>query len=199
MNGKYEEVRGENQNEPLKQFVACPYIQTKTTCRYRDMYGRCTLENCILDQQETAPTTKKWWFKCIICGHPTALEPEAVRVPICESCISRMNDAEVLPFTCRYCGKKQYTPSQWMFSKVCDECIPKLYSPNCDNYSQTGSFSISSGGNIKNVGTFVTNPTTHAVEEHLSSTKNSLSDYKQEMNGKLDSYKQEINDKLNKG
>ena len=86
-----------------------------------------------------------------------------------------------------------------MFSKVCDECIPKLYSPNCDNYSQTGSFSISSGGNIKNVGTFVTNPTTHAVEERLSSTKNSLSDYKQEMNGKLDSYKQEINDKLNKG
>lgn len=153
MKPTYDEVKGENQNETLAQCERCKYLGIKN-CKYKDMYDRCAFENCILDEEEQPPTTKKFWFKCIICQTPTCKEVESIDSFICDSCRSRMQDAEKLPFTCRYCGKKQYTPSQWMFSKVCDECIPKLYSPNCKNYSNIGSHSFSSGGVKSNAPTY---------------------------------------------
>lgn len=155
MKNQYEEIKGDNQNESLEQLEMCKYLVQgeDKPCRHRDIYGRCTFENCVLDSEESPLRSKKWWFQCIICKHPTSIEPDGLRVPFCESCISRMNEAEVLPFTCRYCGKKQYTPSKWMFSRVCDECIPLLYNKNagqtCLKYTpKAGKHSISKGGSM---------------------------------------------------
>ena len=49
--------------------------------------------------------------------------------------------------------RKQYTPSKWMFSRVCDECIPLLYNKNagqtCLKYTpKAGKHSISKGGSM---------------------------------------------------
>lgn len=154
MDIKYDEVKGANQNETLQQCEPCMYTSQYPECRHRDAYGRCEYENCIWDEQETSLTTKKIWFNCIICNGLTSRSPQGKESHICESCRSRMKDAEQLPFTCRYCGKSQYTPSKWMFSKVCDECIDKLYSPNCKNYSNIGSHSFSNGGSLSNAPTY---------------------------------------------
>ena len=78
MKSKYEEIKGDNQNESMEQLEMCKYLVQgiDKPCKHRDMYGRCTFENCILDEEESPLRSKKWWFQCIICKHPTSIEPD---------------------------------------------------------------------------------------------------------------------------
>lgn len=140
------EIVGEGQNEEKVQFERCKYKDANEKskhaeggdgkCKYMDTRGYCIFENCLYDQEETPPTVEYWWFECIVCKQPDIINPKNMKIHWCHSCIRRANEAEVLPFTCRYCGSQQNHPSQWMFSRVCDDCIDKLYWPHCDNYEK---------------------------------------------------------------
>ena len=138
-----DEVKGEGWDEEKIQFEPCKYRvqdqEDKTPgydkkCKYMDNYGNCIFENCKYDQEETPPTVVEWWFKCVACHEPDSIDPKHMKIHFCRSCIHRINIWEELPFTCRYCGKKQSHPSQWWASGVCDRCIPQLYNKNCKNY-----------------------------------------------------------------
>lgn len=132
-----EEVTGDKYIENPIRFELCKHLATDKNnehCKWIDNQGYCPFECCIKDEGEQPPERKGWTFTCIICGNPCTMEPKNMKIHWCRSCIEKAQDAEKLPFTCRYCGKEQNKRSQWMFSKVCDECIPKLYSPNCKNY-----------------------------------------------------------------
>ena len=109
-------------------------------CKYMDNKGNCIFENCRYDQEETPPHVTEWYFTCVICHEPDSIDPKRMKIHWCRNCIARANEAEVLPFTCRYCGKKQGHPSQWFLSMVCDSCIDQLYNPNCKNYWCSGCF-----------------------------------------------------------
>ena len=132
-NSVESEMKGDGADDPKIQFEPCKYKDKD--CKYYDNYGNCIFENCRFDQEELPPTVTQWWFTCLICHKPDSIDPKHMKAHFCKSCIDRMNEAEVLPFTCRYCGRSQNHPSQWMFSRVCDDCIPKLYDPNCKKYS----------------------------------------------------------------
>ena len=144
-----QEVLGDGYDEEKIQFEPCKYNPDKKEiepekhgygyrelCKYMDNYGNCIFENCMYDQEETPPTTDNWWFTCVICQQPDTIDPKNMKIHWCKSCIDRANEAEVLPFTCRYCGRKQNHPSKWFMSRVCDRCEPKLYNPNCHNYTR---------------------------------------------------------------
>ena len=62
MKSKYEEIKGDNQNESMEQLEMCKYLVQgiDKPCKHRDMYGRCTFENCILDEEESPLRSKKW-------------------------------------------------------------------------------------------------------------------------------------------
>lgn len=139
-----KEIVGDGQDEQKVQFEPCKYRNTQEEsnpgrgrdgkCKYMDNYGNCIFENCIYDQEETPPHVVEWHYTCVVCHRPEVIDPKKMKIHWCTSCIARANDAEVLPFTCRYCGRRQNHPSAWFLSKVCDSCIPKLYDPNCRQY-----------------------------------------------------------------
>ena len=105
----------------MMQFEPCKYQKKK--CKYIDINGLCMAENCLFDSEETPVLTKKFWTECLICKKTFCIDPREMRVPFCPSCIARMQQAEVLPFTCIHCGKQQNHPSKIIFSRMCDECI----------------------------------------------------------------------------
>lgn len=137
----YEEITGDKQTNLPLQFEKCWMLVQNgdSNCNKIDSYGFCTLETCIYKENnsEYPNTCDQWWFNCVICGQPSSIAPKDMKIHWCQSCIDRANKAEHLPFTCRYCGKQQYKPSSWMFSRVCDECIKHLYNKNCKNYAPT--------------------------------------------------------------
>lgn len=145
------EITGDGADEEKMEFEPCKYNPSgkgidaespgygyRENCKYMDNYGNCIFENCMYDQEETPPQMEDWWFTCVVCQQPDNIEPKHMKIHWCRSCIDRANEAEILPFTCRYCGRKQHTPSQWFMSRVCDSCIKKLYNPNCKNYWCSG-------------------------------------------------------------
>ena len=140
-----EEMLGDGSEEQKMQFEPCKYrTQDKEKghddrgfdgkCKYMNNYNNCIFENCVMEQEETPPTVDQWWYTCVICHAPDSIDPRQMKIHWCNSCISRANEAEILPFTCRYCGARQNHPSQWFMSRVCDACIDQLYNKNCKNY-----------------------------------------------------------------
>ena len=138
-------VEGDGQKEQKIQFEPCKNrrededsVPSKSgydkKCKYMDNYGNCIFENCVYDQEEKPPHVTEWWFTCVACQQPDSIDPKHMKVHFCRSCIKRINEREVLPFTCRYCGKTQNHPSLWWASGVCDDCIPQLWNKNCKNY-----------------------------------------------------------------
>ena len=141
--GVESQIFGEGHDEPKIQFEPCKYRVPEEEdqipgydkkCKFMDNYGICIFENCLFDQEETPPTVVEWWFTCVACKEPDTIHPKHMKVHFCRSCIDRINQREVLPFNCRYCGKPQHHPSLWWASGVCDSCIPQLYNKNCKNY-----------------------------------------------------------------
>ena len=67
MKNQYEEIKGDNQNESLEQLEMCKYLVQgeNKPCRHRDMYGRCTFENCVLDSEESPLRSKKCGFNVL--------------------------------------------------------------------------------------------------------------------------------------
>lgn len=132
-----EEIKGDNQDKTPEQFNECVRLKDDKDlhCKYMDNNNKCIFENCLYAHEETPTTVLQWWFTCIICKRPDAIMPKDMKIHWCQSCINRANEAEVLPFQCRYCGSYQNKPSEWMFSRVCDKCVDKfLYQPRCKNY-----------------------------------------------------------------
>lgn len=141
-----EEVKGEGWDEPKIQFEPCSHRTLDEDsipgydrkCKYMDNYGYCIFENCRYDQEETPPHVTTWYFTCVVCHEPDTIDPKRMKIHWCRSCIARSNEAEVLPFTCRYCGKKQNHPSPWFMSRVCDDCVEQCYNKNCKNWICSG-------------------------------------------------------------
>lgn len=126
-NNQNLEIIGEGQRtgDQLVAMEKCRKLDEDTDkqCKYIDNYGNCIFDNCIWDMNEIPNTTKKWWYKCIICDQPSSINPRYMKAHICQSCQDRMWAAEKLPFKCVHCGKTQNHPSKLMFSGICDECF----------------------------------------------------------------------------
>ena len=116
-----KEVKGDNADRQMLQFEECKYH--KEACKYIDLYGNCMAENCMFDQEETAPLTKKYWTICSICKEKFSVDPREMREYWCQSCLDRIHAREVLPFTCVHCGRKQNHPAVIPFSGICDYCF----------------------------------------------------------------------------
>ena len=116
------ELKGTTEG-PFIQFEECTYDKL---CKFRDVNGKCIFETCIV-QNTMPPTTLLWYFNCIICKNVDSIRPDRMKIHACKSCIDRMNDAEVLPFECRFCGATVNSPSPWMFSKLCPSCIGRIH------------------------------------------------------------------------
>ena len=138
------EMLGEGYDEEKIQFEPCKYRNVEgenngrlgfdNKCEYMDNEGNCIFENCRYEQEETPPHVEEWWYTCVACKRPASINPKYRKIHLCHDCIRRINNAEVLPFTCRYCGKQSNEPSDWWGSRVCNSCLEKLYNPNCKNY-----------------------------------------------------------------
>lgn len=116
-----KEVVGDNPNEVMRQFDPCKF--NRKNCKYCDLYGNCMAENCLFDEEETAPLTKQFYTECIICHQKFSVDPKEMKSYICKSCLDRIHAREVLPFTCVHCGKQQNHPAVIPFSGICDECF----------------------------------------------------------------------------
>ena len=118
-----KEIKGDNADRQMLQFEECKY--GKKACKYIDLYGNCMAENCLFDQEECAPLTKKYWTICSICKEEFCVDPKEMREYWCQSCLDRIHAREVLPFKCVHpsCGKLQYHPAIIPFSGICDECF----------------------------------------------------------------------------
>ena len=116
-----KEVKGDNADRQMLQFEECKYH--KEACKYIDVYGNCMAENCLFDQEETPPLTKKYWTICTICKEKFSVDPREMREYFCQSCLDRIHAREVLPFSCVHCGKSQQHPAIIPFSGICDECF----------------------------------------------------------------------------
>lgn len=116
-------MTGDTGAAPYPQFEVCKH--PNTDCKHKDVAGRCIFENCLYD--EAPNTAKLHFFKCVICGEVSAIDPREKKVHFCELCIQRMNDAEVLPVKCKACGKPIETPTNWIFSGLCQSCLNNLY------------------------------------------------------------------------
>ena len=116
-----KEVKGDNADRQMLQFEECKYH--KEACKYIDLYGNCMAENCMFDQEETPPLTKKYWTICSICKEKFSVDPREMREYWCQSCLDRIHAREVLPFTCVHCGRKQNHPAVIPFSGICDYCF----------------------------------------------------------------------------
>ena len=116
-----KEVKGDNADRQMLQFEECKYH--KEACKYIDIYGNCMAENCLFDQEETPPLTKKYWTICTICKKKFSVDPREMREYFCQSCLDRIHAREVLPFTCVHCSKSQHHPAIIPFSGICDECF----------------------------------------------------------------------------
>jgi hypothetical protein len=116
-----KEVKGDNADRQMQQFEECKYH--KKSCKYIDIYGNCMAENCLFDQEECAPLTKKYWTVYTICKEKFSVDPKEMREYFCQSCLDRIHAVEVLPFTCVHCGKQQHHPARIPFSGICDECF----------------------------------------------------------------------------
>lgn len=131
-----EELVGDGQiddPELVVSFEICRMLDKDDDhhCKYMDIENRCIFDHCIYDTDELPRFTRKWYTKCIICTEVFARDPRYMKAPFCDSCISRMQAAEKLPFTCINCGNSQDTPSLIMFSSICDYCVQHILFNSC--------------------------------------------------------------------
>lgn len=131
------EMQGDGQIDDPEQVVSfeiCKMLDKDDEhhCKYMDIANKCIFDQCIYDTEELPKFTRKWYTKCLICTEVFARDPRYMKAPFCDSCISRMQAAEKLPFTCVNCGKKQNHPAIIMFSSTCDYCTQhKLFNTCC--------------------------------------------------------------------
>lgn len=112
------------QTPPYVQFVDCRHA-TEYNCKYKDINGKCTLETCVMDNDEV-PKVNLQFMECQICGETYSRDPKEEKVPFCDSCMQRMRKAEELPHNCIFCGKEIDGPAKLMFSGICDDCANVL-------------------------------------------------------------------------
>ena len=116
-------MEGDTGAAPYPQFEMCKH--PTADCKHKDIAGRCIFENCKYDGMPQ--TAKLHFFKCIICGEVDCIDPKEMKAHFCQSCIKRMQKAEVLPVACKACGKLIESPTNWIFSGLCQECLNNLY------------------------------------------------------------------------
>ena len=148
-NTKVLEGDGQHPDE-IVAFEICKRVKANpedNKCKYIDIDNRCTHDHCVWDEDESPMVTKKWFTECIICKKKFDRDPRDMRVPFCDTCIARMQKAEVLPFTCINCGKQQNHPSLIMFSSICDYCVKfKLFNNTCKHFEMTDNSTVGTGG-----------------------------------------------------
>lgn len=140
-----KELQGDGQDAPLESFNMCKrasenvksdYKYVSFQCKHADYTGRCCLDNCIYDREESPDTAHKQWVHCLICDDLLAVPPNQLDVPICQKCRSVLKQCMKLPFTCQKCGKSQSHISKFPFSRLCDECAQDLlWCDNCLHWS----------------------------------------------------------------
>lgn len=130
-----DQMEGDGQHpDEVVSFEICKMLDQDEDhhCKYMDIENRCIFDQCIFDTEELPKFTRKWYTKCVICMQPFARDPRYMKVPFCDSCLSRMQTAENYEgFTCLNCGKKQHTPSKIMFSSICDYCVEHILFNTC--------------------------------------------------------------------
>jgi len=114
---------GGSKEGPFNQFALCHY--TENSCKYKDVNGYCIFENCVVDGTNP-PAVLLHYYECIICKNVDCCTPMDLKAHICTHCLERIQAAEVLPHTCRWCGASVDTPPTWMFSGLCEECLGRL-------------------------------------------------------------------------
>ncbi len=126
----------------------CNYlVQESKPCRHRDMYGRCIWGGCGVKR---APCSLRVVVQCIVVNtlHFWAWW---IKSSFCESCISEWMKQKYFPLL-DIIGKKQYTPSKWMFSRYVVNaflyCIIECRTDLFKIYSKAGNNSISKGGSM---------------------------------------------------
>lgn len=145
-----QQLVGDDHDKPLESFEQCKHMDynytspdhpiVKHKCKYQDIYGRCTRDECVFDANETSKICEKHWDECVLCGNTITLPPHMLSIPFCDLCLARLRFAESLPFTCLLCGKSQNRPSKAPFSQICDDCFTNnIFNPNCIHWKQAGS------------------------------------------------------------
>lgn len=87
----------EQQSYP--QFEKCPY----GNCVYCDTSGQCIFECCVFDKEW--PVTKDTWaYTCVICGRNVSKNTRAVKILICDDCLSRLKRSA----SCKRCGNSPF-------------------------------------------------------------------------------------------
>ena len=120
------ELRGDTSSAPYPQFEMCKYADSDSiSCKYRDAAGRCVFENCVYDG--LPKTGLLHYFECVICKEIDCIDTREMKVHFCHTCIERMQAAEVLPVTCKACGESIESPTDWIFSGLCQSCLNNLY------------------------------------------------------------------------
>ena len=100
-----DEMKGSNSGGPYVQFEKC---EVDPECKYKDVRtGKCSYETCIITT-EHPPTMDVWTLKCVMCDEDYTARPNQVKIRMCPSCQARAHAAEVLPFSCVFCGSSQY-------------------------------------------------------------------------------------------
>ena len=115
-----DEMKGSNSGGPYVQFEKCT---VDPECRYKDVWtGKCSYETCIITT-EHPPTVDVWTVKCVMCDEEYTVQPNQMKIRMCPSCQARAHAAEVLPFSCVFCGSSQDHPSKIFLSGICDSCF----------------------------------------------------------------------------
>ena len=139
-----KELQGDGQTAPLESFNMCKrasenvksdYKYVEHRCQFADMYNRCTRDVCYYSKDESPDVCNKHWVKCKFCGSPLVLPPNQMEIPICDSCLSLINQHLRLPFTCAFCGKSVNEYTAMPFTRLCNECLTTyVFHPSCARY-----------------------------------------------------------------
>jgi hypothetical protein len=142
-----KELQGDGQTAPLESFNMCKYDSDGTTpykgvtqsCRFKDYEGRCVLERCYYEQDESPEVAHKLWIKCIACGDPFSIPPNQMRIPICSKCQSILYQHLHYPQTCCKCGATIAEPTAMPFTRLCSECQKQLlFNDACARFLPAG-------------------------------------------------------------
>lgn len=114
-------IKSQNTEGPFLQFDECD----KKDCTFYSEDGTCSFETCIFDN-EYPKTKSSWQTRCSVCNNIYVRNPRIEKIRMCDRCINKMHEAEVLPFSCIFCGSSQSRPSKIFLSQICDECFAKM-------------------------------------------------------------------------
>lgn len=140
-----QELKGDGQAAPLESFNMCKYDKDGTTgyvgvensCKFKDYKGRCCLERCYYEQDESPSVANKLWIKCVACSDVFSIPPNQMRIPLCPKCLSILHQHLHYPQTCCKCGAGIMGPTSMPFTRLCQSCIDNLlFNDNCLHWAQ---------------------------------------------------------------